>query len=822
MSSNIGIISGALVLTFSKISIAILFSVILLLPLVAIGVQQELQPEQVGKDSELTEIQVRTLAEARDSGISIGWENQIQSTGLGNEYGESIAVDSIGNAYVSGTFCYDLTLGAISLENIGICDIFLAKMAPNGYWYWAIQMGGGDSRTVSQFHTVSIANNGDIFVGGYSNASSLILGSITEYNSHPGTSQIVIAKSSSNGEWLWGQMIGGEQLDYSKSVHTTPDGGIIVAGGFNSTSINFGTHSIFNENESQFDAFIAKSDSDGNWIWAKSVGGSELDEIKDMYVDGDGIITVIGNYDGLIEFGDYTLQSTADDNVFISTLYSTNGTWRGATSLGADSVMIYGITGFSQGEIAVTGTFAGSMEIGATTLESVDESQDIFVSRLDSEGNWTWAVSAGGADVDTAFDISSGAFGRSVIVGHYMSSSISFGGDVLTNADLWDSDWDMYVAWLDSAGNWEGVVGASGSDMDKLKAVDIHSNGMVYTVGRTNSTSLEIGLDERSMSGGADMFVALLDVDSDGDEIGDDRDRFPNDSTQQSDRDNDGYGDNYWGLNGDSFPDDSTQHTDSDGDGYGDNKYGNNPDKCPNDYTQSLDNDGDGYCDSSWGNNPDIFPNDSTQWRDSDNDGYGDNPSGNSADKFPYDSTQHSDSDGDGYGDSSTGDNPDGFRYEPTQWRDVDDDGYGDNSSGVDGDLCLGTSSEEKRSVDENGCGESQRDTDDDGVNDAKDICDNTQDTITTNLVGCSAYQRDFDGDGFVDALDPCPDSVENMCLEATIGVGEKESSTEARLLWGSFGLLVFIAILVLIMTFRKGKEGNTTPIIIGNMPEWK
>ena len=783
---------------------------------------QEQQSEQVKDDVELTKIQETILVEARDSGVSIGWEKQVQSVSDGYDQGEAIAVDSAGNAFVLGIFCHKITLGSTTLDRIGICDMFLAKMSVNGYWIWAIQIGGEDSRTMSKYHTISITSNG-VFIAGYSNASSLTLGSITVYNSHPQTHQIVLAKASLDGEWLWGQMIGGEESDYSTSVQSTSGGGVVVAGGFNSSSVSFGSHTIYNVNASQHDAFVAKSDADGNWLWANSAGGTERDGTSDLTLRSEqNLVTVIGYYKDDIQFGNYSLQASADGSAFISTISTTNGSWMSATSLDANFVYITGATAFSQGNIAITGYFSGSMTVGSTILESTDESNDMFVARMDSEGNWIWAVSTGGTETDCAFDIVSSTFGRSVIVGHYLSPSISFGNKVLTNADQWDANWDIYVAWLDSDGNWEGAIGASGSDMDKLKSVDIHSNGMVYVTGRTNSTSLKIGLDERSTSGYEDMFVALLNVDSDGDEIGDERDSFPDDSTQQSDRDNDGYGDNLSGNDGDVFPDDSTQHQDSDGDGYGDNEWGNNADDCPTDSTQWLDSDGDGYCDNPLGYNSDKFPNDSTQWRDSDNDGYGDNPSGNNPDAFANDATQHSDSDGDGYGDSSYGNNPDAFRYESTQWRDSDDDGYGDNPNGVDGDMCLGTSSEERRYVDENGCGESQRDTDNDGVNDSLDICDNTQDISTTNLEGCSVYQRDFDGDGLVDALDPCPDSVENLCLEAAVGIGEKDSSTEAGLLWGSFGLLVFIAILLLIMMFRKGKGKNSAPIVIEELAEWK
>lgn len=806
-------------MTHSKISIAVLFSILLLLPMI-IDEHQDQQLEHIKDVGELTKHQENTLTEARNSGVQIGWEKQIQASGFGYEYGESIAVDSSGNAYVSGLFCNEIILGSTTLEKIGICDMFLAKMAPSGYWYWAIQIGGEDSRTKSTYHTISVASDGGVFISGWSNASALTLGSITVYNSHPETNQIVVAKASSNGEWLWAQMIGGQESTYSKSVQSTSDGGVVVAGLFYSSSISFDSHSIYNTNASQSEIFVAKSDSDGNWLWASSAGGTEWDGAQDLALSSDGKLNVVGDYSDQALFGDHALSSPENEkSVFISTISVTNGTWMSAISLDSTNyVRITGITGSLDDSITITGNFIGNLDFDSITLESVnDENMDLFVAKLNSDGNWAWAVSTGGTEQDCAFDIVSGAHGRSIIVGHFMSPSISFGSKYLTNEDQWEANWDVYVAWLDSSGNWEGAVSAYGTDMDKLKAVDIHTNGMVYVTGRTNSTNFEVGLDERSTSGYEDMFVALLGVDTDGDEIADGRDQFPNDPYETVDTDGDGIGDNR-----DRFPNDSTQQDDSDGDGYGDNQYGTNPDKCPTDRTQWQDVDGDGYCDSSWGNNPDAFPNDSTQWNDYDGDGYGDNPSGNNADAFPYDSTQNRDSDGDGYGDAWNGNNPDAFRYEPTQWKDADDDGYGDNPSGVNGDFCLGTSSDEKRNVDENGCGPSQRDSDNDGVNDSLDRCDNSQDGSTANLEGCDAYQRDFDGDGLVDALDPCPDSVENLCLEAATDVGSKEYGVEARLLWGSFGLLLFIAILLIIMMFRKGKPGNSMPYVIGDAQQWK
>lgn len=125
-------------------------------------------------------------------------------------------------------------------------------------------------------------------------------------------------------------------------------------------------------------------------------------------------------------------------------------------------------------------------------------------------------------------------------------------------------------------------------------------------------------------------------IDSDGDGFTDDADAFPLDSTQWSDLDGDGYGDNPEGNASDAFPEDPNEWVDTDGDGVGDNA-----DACPVNWglspTGCSDTDGDGFSDDV-----DAFPWEPTQWADRDGDGYGDNPDGEDKDHFPDDPTRHS------------------------------------------------------------------------------------------------------------------------------------------------------------------------------------
>lgn len=84
--------------------------------------------------------------------------------------------------------------------------------------------------------------------------------------------------------------------------------------------------------------------------------------------------------------------------------------------------------------------------------------------------------------------------------------------------------------------------------------------------------------------------------------------------------------------------------------------------------------------------------------------------------------------------------------------EDEDDDGVQDAV-----DLCPGTPAGE--TVDTNGCSLSQKDSDQDGVNDALDECPNTPIGATVDAHGCSQNQNDRDGDGIADHLDNCPDT---------------------------------------------------------------
>ena len=253
--------------------------------------------------------------------------------------------------------------------------------------------------------------------------------------------------------------------------------------------------------------------------------------------------------------------------------------------------------------------------------------------------------------------------------------------------------------------------------------------------------------------------------DSDGDGVGDNIDAFPFDPNETADTDNDGVGNNNpnetdddndtvpdatdncplvvnkdqadadgdgVGNLCDAFPFDSSETTNSDGDGTGDNAdldddndgVNDEDDLFPLDPNESADSDGDGV-----GDNRDAFPNNPAETLDSDNDGIGNNEDeeddgdniADEVDAFPLDPNEANDDDGDGVGDDS-----DAFPFDPAETLDSDGDGVGNNAD---------------------------PDDDNDGIPDADDFSPVSVDKVRgrAGRFRTDPFSQDTDGDGLTD-----------------------------------------------------------------------
>ncbi|MDD3633051.1 MAG: SBBP repeat-containing protein [Candidatus Cloacimonetes bacterium] len=430
-----------------------------------------------------------------------------QAGGTYSDEGNGIAIDSSGNSYVTGRFQGTATFGTTTLTTTGsseIADIFVAKLDSSGNWLWATKAGGNDR---DYGYDIATDFSGNSYVTGYFNGTASFGGTTLTSS---GQEDIFVAKLDSSGNWLWAKKAGGTCSESGLSIATDSSGNSYVIGGFWETA-SFG--SMILESNGNADIFVAKLDSSGNWLWAKKAGGTYSDEGWGIAIDSSGNSYVTGYFEGTASFGTTTLTSSEDIDIFIAKLDS-GGNWLWAKQAGGSYWdMGYSIAIDSSGNSYVTGNFGETASFGSITLTSSGDS-DIFVTKLDSNGNWLWAKQAGGtSSVAYGYSIATDSSGNSYVTG-YFGETASFGSITLTSS----GDSDIFVTKLDSNGNWLGAIKAGGTQRDIGYGIAIDSSGNSYVTGCFQWIS-SFGNIILTSSGSFDIFVAKAYIPYDSNDI---------------------------------------------------------------------------------------------------------------------------------------------------------------------------------------------------------------------------------------------------------------------------------------------------------------
>ncbi|HPF08295.1 MAG TPA: SBBP repeat-containing protein, partial [Candidatus Cloacimonadota bacterium] len=113
-------------------------------------------------------------------------------------------------------------------------------------------------------------------------------------------------------DWLWANQAGGTSSDYGQSIATDSNGNSYVTGSFEGIAV-FGSTTLTSSGQS--DIFVAKMDSNGNWLWAKKAGGSSSDKGYGIAVDSSGNCYATGYFRSTASFGSTTINSGSTNNI---------------------------------------------------------------------------------------------------------------------------------------------------------------------------------------------------------------------------------------------------------------------------------------------------------------------------------------------------------------------------------------------------------------------------------------------------------------------------------------------------------------------------
>ncbi|MEZ4921858.1 MAG: T9SS type A sorting domain-containing protein [Crocinitomicaceae bacterium] len=257
-----------------------------------------------------------------------------------------------------------------------------------------------------------------------------------------------------------------------------------------------------------------------SWVNGYSTGGSEGFSLSS---DMNGNIYSTGVFNDSIEVssltGDYTLYSVGWNSCVIQKMDKDGGVIWVKALTGLGYAFGYGIISDNLENVYIVGYFSGAIDFdpnsGDNTLNAVG-AQDIFILKLDSNGDFVWvrALEGTGSTESQANSIALDSSNNIIIVGEY-DGTMDFDGDIGVESKTSFGSTDIFVLKLDLDGNFVWVQAFEGDNLDNCYASCTDDLDNIFITGRFHGTvdfDPGVGIDSRTaLSGFGDIFTVKLD-----------------------------------------------------------------------------------------------------------------------------------------------------------------------------------------------------------------------------------------------------------------------------------------------------------------------
>ena len=293
------------------------------------------------------------------------------------------------------------------------------------------------------------------------------------------SSFIAIIKYDAGHNIVWTQKIAANGIAHlGVGLCTDASGNIYVTSKFTG---NLFFNSTVCASISGGNMFLIKLNTSGAFQWVQhTTGGQAWGSV--LSSDAQNNIYVAGNINGDVYF----------DSVFISTgvvynyiaKYNSSGQFQWVKHPTGGSFAGFANIGMAtdySGNTYLAGTFMSWANFDGISLLG---GEDIYISKIDTDGNWVWAINAGGSEQDAiygrglALDNNGGLY----ITGFIGSATATFGDITLTNT----GQDDYFLAKYDTAGTalWAINGGGAGSQFGINVCADSYGNSYINTNGK--------------------------------------------------------------------------------------------------------------------------------------------------------------------------------------------------------------------------------------------------------------------------------------------------------------------------------------------------
>ncbi|MEQ1947581.1 MAG: SBBP repeat-containing protein [Bryobacteraceae bacterium] len=447
----------------------------------------------------------------------ISYSTYLGGSGMGAVTG--IAIDSGGNAYVTGwTEALNLPIvGAAQAANAGSVDAFVAKFNPAGTaLLYATYIGGrGDDRGSA----IAVDSSGQAHVTGSTASANFPLVNSLSATLVGSRKAFVLRLNSVGNALTYSTYLGGTAyeagtaiaLDSSANDYVTGDTQSVnfpVSGAVQSSNAGGFDAFVTKINSAGAIVFSTYLGGAGN----EHAGGIAIDASSNVYVAGGTYSTNFptlgsiqsangGNQDAFL-----TKLAASGAQILYSTYLGGAGTVTGEqanaiTIDGSGNAYIAGVTNSTNFP-----TTAGAYQV------TYNGFQDAFVAKINAAGNaLTYSTYLGGTSFDWANGIRVDSSGNAYIAGYTSSFDFAISGGVQAG---FGGMYDAFVTKLSASGSTlllSTYFGGSGSDTANAIAVD--GSGNMFVAGQTTSLNFPLQSAIQSANNGGNIgWAARLGV----------------------------------------------------------------------------------------------------------------------------------------------------------------------------------------------------------------------------------------------------------------------------------------------------------------------
>ncbi|HYV91065.1 MAG TPA: T9SS type A sorting domain-containing protein [Chitinophagales bacterium] len=344
-------------------------------------------------------------------GITTEMANSVQQTSDGGYIAAGVTYSNDGD--VSGWH--------VGYDNYGdpLPDYWIVKLDVAGNLVWQKCLGGSDIDVAT---SIQPTMDGGFIVAGYSESND---GDVS--GNHGGnygaTYDYWIVKLDTDVNVAWQKSLGGSYNDVATSIQQGIDGGYIVAGYVRS---NDGDVS---GNHGDFDYWIVKLDPVGNLAWQKCLGGGNYEEAYSIQQTSDSGFIVVGT--SRSNGGDVSGNNGVYDYWIVKLNFVGNLIWQ--KSLGGST----GEKAYSVQQTIDNGFIVAGYSASTDSDVSGNHGfHDEWIVKLDSGGNLEWQKSLGGSNYEEAYSIQQTSDDGFLVAGWSESDDGDVSGNH-GNGDIW-------------------------------------------------------------------------------------------------------------------------------------------------------------------------------------------------------------------------------------------------------------------------------------------------------------------------------------------------------------------------------------------------